>query len=475
MKLIISECDVLFQDSHISNSGFLNFATIIGPAREGKSSLANYLVGKRVFATASTVEVCTKDVKMFPMKGEIVGDNGAVCFIDTEGQGDEDEDSDAMLLTPVIILSKVIIYNLKGCIQKWEILRKIGMLVKVGEYVSSKSFEDGDRKFGHLFIVLRDGLEGTAADVHKLLFAPEKGRLNVKEKARNQIREKLLASFESIETVMLPPPCNSFQETKNISFDMTSDDFKKGVQELKAKMMVKLSEPRKFGKNSKPVTSKNAQHCANIFVKQIQDDDLVNINNAVAKMQQDGIDKAAERFDQRFKETLENLSIPMAEGSGEKLENDRKEYLEDFKKETEDVDADADSETSRYREKNLQRLEEQSTMQLQMKILQDSLKKRLTLEKCKKPDSLKSLAEFGKNVAPIIDIAKRVYDMYKPKAQSATEADSSGSSTGLNASFFDNPETLLVSLASELMLKCARNPEMITAIVNGIFPHSEDD
>ena len=65
-------------------------------------------------------------------------------------------DSDVTLLTPVLLLSKVILFNWKGGLQKTKILDELAILVEVANSVSSKNFSDDSPTFGHLHIVLRD-------------------------------------------------------------------------------------------------------------------------------------------------------------------------------------------------------------------------------------------------------------------------------------------------------------------------------
>ena len=115
----------------------------------------NCLLGKSVFRTTDNIGVCTKGVQIATVAHE-VGNGGCALFVDTEGQGDEDVDSDTTLLTPVILLSKVILYNWKGGLQKKQILHELAILVEVGNCVSYNSFEGDKSKFGHLHIVLRD-------------------------------------------------------------------------------------------------------------------------------------------------------------------------------------------------------------------------------------------------------------------------------------------------------------------------------
>ena len=107
-------------------------------------------MGESVFNTSDEGDVCTKGVQIANVMHK-VKDEGCVFFVDTEGQGDEDIDSD-ILLTPILLLSKVILFNWKGGMQKNQILNELAILVEVANRVSSNSTST----FGHLNIVLRD-------------------------------------------------------------------------------------------------------------------------------------------------------------------------------------------------------------------------------------------------------------------------------------------------------------------------------
>ena len=145
----------LLQHSDVASSTFLNFVPILGPARQGKSFLMNCLMGESVFDTADTIDVCTKGVHIASVKHQ-VENGGYFFFVDTEGQGDEDVGSDITLLTPILLLSKVILFNWKGGVQKNQILNELAILAKAANCVSSKCFKDNKSTFGHLNIVLRD-------------------------------------------------------------------------------------------------------------------------------------------------------------------------------------------------------------------------------------------------------------------------------------------------------------------------------
>ena len=131
----------------------------------------NCLIGESVFDTADTIDVCTKGVQI-AARAHPVANGGCAFFVDTEGQGDEDVDSDITLVTPILLLSKVILFNWKGGMQKEEILNKLAILAKVAHHVSSDNFEDNRSTFGHLNIVLRDfHFQGTCRKTtYRLIF-----------------------------------------------------------------------------------------------------------------------------------------------------------------------------------------------------------------------------------------------------------------------------------------------------------------
>ena len=108
-----------------------------------------------VFDTSDGIDVCTEGVKIANVMHQ-VKDGGCVFFVDTEGQGDEDVESDIIILTPILLLSKVILFNWMGSMRTEPILNELAIFVEVAKRVSNDSLEDKMTTFGHLNIVLRD-------------------------------------------------------------------------------------------------------------------------------------------------------------------------------------------------------------------------------------------------------------------------------------------------------------------------------
>ena len=130
---------------------FVNIVTILGMARTGKSTLMNSVVGKKAFET-SGVKGCTQGVWVSNTTKDI-GEDGVTVYLDTEGQGNKSVKTDYKLLIPVLLLSKVIIFNIKGIIAATDVLEELALLVQIGDSIKSKS---GPVTFGHLIIAVRD-------------------------------------------------------------------------------------------------------------------------------------------------------------------------------------------------------------------------------------------------------------------------------------------------------------------------------
>ena len=96
----------------------LNFITIFGPARQGKSFFMNAMMGRDVFAVSSSSAPCTQGVHISSNMPtlEQFAPEGVECtpehptsigFIDAEGSGDKTSKFDLTLVTPVLMASKV--------------------------------------------------------------------------------------------------------------------------------------------------------------------------------------------------------------------------------------------------------------------------------------------------------------------------------------------------------------------------------
>jgi hypothetical protein len=259
----------------------LNFVTIFGQARQGKSTLLNQLAKSLgLFAISHKDQTCTRGVdlsaKFVPVESFMVGSGGGgggeklhVGFVDVEGQGVEGVEYDTKLVTPALLFSKVLLFNWKGAPQPDMILDMLGVLAEAAESVNlaggeggeeggeeeeeEKDEEEGEQKdiFGHLHIIFRDWTFESDATARALL-APEKPRSKAKKlskeaKKRNAIRATLQRVFTSITMWTFPAPVDNIM-TERVCAETLTAGFKERTAELRAAVGAQLAEgPTKLG------------------------------------------------------------------------------------------------------------------------------------------------------------------------------------------------------------------------------------
>eukprot|EP00937_MAST-01D_sp_MAST-1D-sp2_P003748 g3748.t1 len=228
----------------------LNFITIFGRAREGKSTLMNMLAGvEDLFRVSHKDETCTRGVDLSAKfvssevfaeseveggsKSEVEGESAGVDaggrvaagsasrvgFVDVEGQGVEDVTYDALLVTPALLLSKVLIFNWKGAPQQDSILNLLGVLATAAQSVElpaeggadEGSSSDGETQdeniFGHLHVVFRDWSFESDTAARSLLKTEKGAKKAIRE--RNGIRKQLKRVFTSVTIWTFPDPRES--------------------------------------------------------------------------------------------------------------------------------------------------------------------------------------------------------------------------------------------------------------------------
>jgi hypothetical protein len=244
--------------------------TVFGPARCGKSFLMNLLSGHRdLFEVAHGNLPCTQGVfisELFEdgatfrqraatmaagaaaartdgddddedggggsppppvaMTGKSYASSATVSYVDVEGLGDKGKAYDVHLIAPLLLVSKVLMYNWKGAPNKHVMLESLLTLGEAAQRVhvgdskqvgggggddggggsSSSSSSKPKPIFGHLVVMLRDW--HSTENVFTLLFdpEPEPARGDDAVKARNRARELVVNAFESITIKCLPYP-----------------------------------------------------------------------------------------------------------------------------------------------------------------------------------------------------------------------------------------------------------------------------
>ena len=145
----------------------VNLISIFGAARQGKSFLMNLLADQQdLFKISNLREPCTQGVDL---SGHLVplssfsGFNGCppvasraskdirIGFVDAEGQGDRDITYDSRLVSPVLLASKVVIFNWKDSLQADRMLNLLAVLARAAQGIE---LADGanTKVFGHLHL-----------------------------------------------------------------------------------------------------------------------------------------------------------------------------------------------------------------------------------------------------------------------------------------------------------------------------------
>eukprot|EP00937_MAST-01D_sp_MAST-1D-sp2_P002342 g2342.t1 len=250
----------------------LNFVTIFGQARQGKSTLMNQLASSEgLFAISHKDQTCTRGVdmsaKFMLVESFVAGSSDAstaagadevlhVGFVDVEGQGVAGPEYDTKLVTPALLFSKVLLFNWKGAPLPDMILDMLGVLAEAAESINLSVDDDGEAEarrddiFGHLHIIFRDwtfASDTTARDLLKLekLSKLKTKKLSKEAKKRNDIRETLLRVFTSVTIWTLPTPVVDISTWKG-----ETKYLKAGFVEELAKLRTKVGEQLAEGPTS---------------------------------------------------------------------------------------------------------------------------------------------------------------------------------------------------------------------------------
>ncbi|CAI5746190.1 unnamed protein product [Peronospora destructor] len=268
----------------------INLISIFGAARQGKSFLMNLLADQQdLFKISNLREPCTQGVDL---SGHLVplssfsGFNGCppitakagkdihIGFVDAEGQGDRDITYDSRLVSPVLLASKVVIFNWKDSLQADRMLNLLAVLARAAQGIE---LPDGanTKVFGHLHLVFRDWsfVDSTPEEVHRDLFQKEKGR-SEEVNVRNLARVNLVEAFESINIWLFPAPvANTANLRDKIRFDQLQKSFQNKLRELRKCLSGQLQHPTKF--YQRPLTAKYLSQIMPALVDTLNSDQVI--------------------------------------------------------------------------------------------------------------------------------------------------------------------------------------------------------
>ena len=248
-----------------AEAGPVNCVSVFGEVRTGKSYLLNALcrttdcfgVDHNIHSFTTGVDICTKLFPLAEMMTEPMSDcpslgGPKLLFCDCEGQGNRNESFDLKLITPVLLVSKIVIMNvLCGAGPPREkILTRLQLVVHAAKQVARS---ERAAVFGHLHLVLRD-CRGDPKECDALLFGVEDSESAASDeeeeamKRRNGIRADLRKAFESPPTVWCTPRVLDAPP----NYIDADPSYVAAIDAMRACMVAQLREPKRF--DSVPLT-----------------------------------------------------------------------------------------------------------------------------------------------------------------------------------------------------------------------------
>ncbi|POM63551.1 Guanylate-binding protein [Phytophthora palmivora] len=297
MKHAAGKSDQMFISSEASTQVLeplgntpINLISIFGAARQGKSFLMNLLADQQdLFKISNLREPCTQGVDLsghFVPLSSFSSFNGCpsitpkaskgihVGFVDAEGQGDRDITYDSRLVSPVLLSSKVVLFNWKDSLQADRMLNLLAVLARAAQGIE---LADGanTKVFGHLHLVFRDWsfVNSTPEEVYRDLFQKEKGR-SEEVNVRNLARVNLIEAFESINIWLFPAPvANTANLRDKIRFEQLQKPFQNKLRELRKCLSSQLQQPMKF--YQRPLTAKYLSQIMPALVDTLNSDQVI--------------------------------------------------------------------------------------------------------------------------------------------------------------------------------------------------------
>jgi hypothetical protein len=257
-----------------------------------------------------------------------------VCFMDAEGQGDQDVEHDTKLVLPVLIMAKLVIFNWRGAAKKAIMLDMLGTLAKAAAKVKLKpvaaatggaaaaTISDGGEgvpHFGHLHIIMRDyafdeeeNTESALVTLQNILLKPEtvgeKGASADAVNNRNRIRELLKRSFTSIR-IWTFPDARVTTTTTRVSAATLSEGFKAELDSFRAAAVKQLRTPTLF--QGTPLTCALLANLAPTIAMAMNEQGTVCPQSLFAQL----AEKEAARVQKTFADQLRDLVQKLGEST----------------------------------------------------------------------------------------------------------------------------------------------------------------
>eukprot|EP01038_Epipyxis_sp_PR26KG_P015826 gene15826-21440_t len=297
-----------------------NLISIFGRARQGKSFLMNCLAGETdVFRISNEKESCTQGIdisnKWLSLKefsgidrGDAIKSESTirVGFVDAEGQGDKDVSYDAKLICPILLVSKCIIFNWKGDLQKDHILSTLGIMTRAAQNVSMDTSVNRKHKFGHLHIVFRDW-QSVGSDEKSTFDALFKFEGIAEASTRDKIRSDVRDSFESIQVHLFDAPTELVSDLrKKLTIDKTSASFRNQVRRFREVLTNQLKNPTFFA--DQPLLGKSYPSMINQVVDSLNRGEVILPSSAYLSMMRLELEKIVREYEKEIKQQMDNYA-----------------------------------------------------------------------------------------------------------------------------------------------------------------------
>ncbi|CAG8735253.1 16784_t:CDS:10, partial [Gigaspora margarita] len=270
-------------------------------ARTGKSTLMNILAGvndydNEIFKTSPDMETVTTGVdisKTFvPLKefsklnGNMeVNSNILVGFVDTEGQGNNGDEFDICLFSPILVTSKIVMFWWPGLLQIDTILNSLGAMTNCAKRITRDTqCQRQNKPYGHLHIIFRSwNNDKTPEDVKKKLLEPQSVHKE-KDKEHNSIRELLNDCFESID-IWLFPANGLIQCREKLLFEDFNDKWKQTFKIMRKKFSEQLSVNKPKHSAEKTWTGRDIAEFTQLLCKKLTSSENYAITSIFERMQ----------------------------------------------------------------------------------------------------------------------------------------------------------------------------------------------
>ncbi|XDG03864.1 hypothetical protein ABKA04_003479 [Annulohypoxylon sp. FPYF3050] len=331
----------------------LNFISIVGPTRGGKSTLMNLLAGcetKPLFNTASGSQSCTKGIdlgnKVMTLEGfstinnceKVVPEasNQKIAFIDTEGQGDAGDQYDIILFTPAILCSKIIIFN-TTTVAKDTVLTNLHMMTLAADKLDFGDKTNPGAKFGELVIMVNKYDLGDSAEViQKHLLDKEVGNSKA-VKNRNMIRDNLKKQFQAVWVYVLRGNAlkDGVQEKINdgtidfLRIDNFKESYVKDFKALRTKLSKSLMSPRLVAGQALSGTS-TSDFMPSIVkaINKLEADGTLHVPDIWEDAENEAVQKASIQFRKDFAKKCDELNQGVTPITTEKCNNTLDEAIQ---------------------------------------------------------------------------------------------------------------------------------------------------